>query len=90
MILPLEERYAAGLDAGRSAQELQAQAEEIRHLQEELGAVDGEAWRSGAGQRFLERLQEIIRDLQHGADALALAAAARRELAATPRESSWG
>lgn len=92
MTLPLEEGYARDLaeNAGRAAQILEGHAGEIRRLQDEGSQFDLQRWRSGAGQRFLERLQDIIRDLSACGEALALAAAARRELARTPQDKAWG
>ena len=92
MTLPLEEASARGLaeDAGRSAQVLENHRHEIRRLQDELAHFDLQHWRSGAGQRFLERLQEVSRDLSAAAEALALAASARREVSATPQDKAWG
>ncbi|WP_312182776.1 hypothetical protein [Arthrobacter sp.] len=92
MTLPLEEASARGQaeDAGRSAQVLDTHAREIRRLQDELNHFDSQCWRSRAGQRFLERLQEVTRELSASAEALALAAAARREVAGTPQDQAWG
>ncbi|MBD8042525.1 hypothetical protein H9638_01745 [Arthrobacter sp. Sa2BUA2] len=92
MTLPLEEGYVRDLaeNAGRSAQVLEMHGEEIRRLQDEYSQFDPQRWRSGAGKRFLERLQDIVRDLSACGEALAAAAAARRELARTPQDKAWG
>ncbi|MBD7994734.1 hypothetical protein H9639_05420 [Arthrobacter sp. Sa2CUA1] len=92
MTLPLEEGHARDLaeNAGLSARVLEMHAEEIRRLQDEYSRFDPQHWRSGAGRQFLERLQDIIRDLSACGEALAAAAAARRELARTPQDKAWG